>query len=210
LRTGSWRSVAWSQHVFFMESFVDELALAAGRDPLDYRLSLVAKQVRHRDVLERVAAMAGWERRPAEGRARGLALADCFGTVIAEVAEVSLSDRGEIRVHEVTAAVDCGFTVNPNQAEAQIQGGIIFGLSAALHHEITLSDGAVVQRSFPDYEMVRLATAPRVRVEFIESSAELGGLGEPGVPPVAPAVANAVFALTGERLRTLPLQPARA
>ncbi|HEY5666029.1 MAG TPA: molybdopterin cofactor-binding domain-containing protein [Gammaproteobacteria bacterium] len=210
LRTGSWRSVAWSQHVFFMESFIDELAHAAGVDPLAYRRRLLANEPRHLAVLERAAAMAGWGGALPPGRARGVAIAECFGSIIAEVAEISLSASGDIRVHSVDAAVDCGYTVNPNQARAQIEGGIVFGLSAALYQEITVRDGAVVQRSFPDYGMIRLATAPRIRVDFIDSDAELGGLGEPGVPPVAPAVANALFSLTGERLRTLPLRPAAA
>jgi isoquinoline 1-oxidoreductase beta subunit len=208
LRTGSWRSVAWSQHGFFIESFIDELAHAAGRDPVEYRLALLADKPRAFAVLERAAGMAGWDRAVRAGHARGVAVVECFGTVVAEVAEVSMTADGGIRVHRVDAAVDCGYCVNPEQARAQIEGGIIFGLSAALFHEITVRDGAVKQRSFPDYDMLRLATAPRVHVEFLDSDAHLGGLGEPGVPPIAPAVANAVFALTGNRLRTLPLKPA--
>jgi isoquinoline 1-oxidoreductase beta subunit len=205
LRTGSWRSVASSQHGFFMESFVDELAHAAGKDPFEYRRALLRDKPRHRAVLERAAAMAGWGSALPEGRARGIAIVECFGTSVAEVAEVSL-ERGAIRVHRVDAAVDCGLVVNPDQALAQVQGAIIFGLSATLFHEITVRDGAVVQRNFPDYDMLRLANAPRVTVQFLESDAPIGGLGEPGVPPIAPAVANAVFALTGQRLRHLPLR----
>ena len=205
LRTGSWRSVASSQHGFFMESFIDELAHAAGRDPFEYRSALLSYKPRHRAVLERAAAMARWGTPLPEGRARGIAIVECFGTRVAEVAEVSI-ESGAVRVHRVDAAVDCGQVVNPDQALAQIQGAIMFGLSAALFHEITVKDGAVVQRSFPDYDMVRLANAPRVNVEFLESDAPVGGLGEPGVPPIAPAVANAVFALTGQRLRRLPLR----
>jgi isoquinoline 1-oxidoreductase beta subunit len=206
LRTGSWRSVASSQHGFFMESFVDELAAAAGEDPFEYRRSLLAEEPRHRAVLERAAEMAGWGSPPAAGRARGIAIVESFGTVVAEVAEVGLDDEGGIRVYRVDAAVDCGLVVNPEQAAAQIEGGVIFGLSAALFQEITVRGGAVEQRSFPDYEMIRLADAPTVNVAFLESDAVMGGLGEPGVPPIAPAVANAVFALTGRRLRTLPLR----
>jgi isoquinoline 1-oxidoreductase beta subunit len=155
--------------------------------------------------LERVAEMAQWGTAPAEGRARGIAIMESFGSIVAHVAEVSV-DEGRIRVHTVHSAVDCGLVVNPQQAEAQIQGGVVFGLSAALFQEITVRGGAVVQRNFPEYDMVRLATAPEVRVSFIDSGAPIGGLGEPGVPPVAPAVANAVFALTGQRLRSLPLR----
>jgi isoquinoline 1-oxidoreductase beta subunit len=206
LRTGSWRSVASSQHGFFMESFIDELAHAAGRDPLEYRSALLSGKPRQRAVLARAAAMAGWGAALPEGRARGIAIVECFGTTVAEVAEVGIEADGAIRVHRVDAAVDCGLVVNPDQALAQIQGGIVFGLSAALFHEITVRGGAVEQRSFPDYEMIRLANAPRVNVEFLESDAPMGGLGEPGVPPIAPAVANAVFALTGQRLRSLPLR----
>jgi isoquinoline 1-oxidoreductase beta subunit len=206
LRTGSWRSVASSQHGFFMESFVDELAHAAGRDPLEYRSALLSHKPRHRAVLERAAAMASWGTALPEGRARGIAIVECFGTTVAEVAEVSIQADGAIRVHRVDAAVDCGIVVNPDQALAQVQGAIVFGLSAALFHEITVQSGAVVQRSFPDYDMIRLANAPRVTVEFLASEAPMGGLGEPGVPPIAPAVANAVFALTGQRLRSLPLR----
>jgi isoquinoline 1-oxidoreductase subunit beta len=206
LRPGSWRSVSYSSQGFFMESFVDELAHLARRDPLEYRLGLLADKPRHQALLRHVAAMSHWGDAPLPGRARGVAIVECFGTRIAEVAEVSVEANGVIRVHRVDAAVDCGLVVNPGQALAQIQGGIIFGLSAALHQEITVRGGAVEQRSFPDYEMVRLENAPRVHVEFVESDAPMGGLGEPGVPPIAPAVANAVFALTGKRLRSLPLR----
>jgi isoquinoline 1-oxidoreductase subunit beta len=205
LREGAWRSVASSQHGFFLESFVDELAVAAGRDPLSYRLDLLEDHPRHRAVLERVAAMSRWGGSLSEGRARGVAMVESFGSIVAEVAEVSLGSGGQVHVHRVDAAVDCGLVVNPDQAHAQIEGGIIFGLSAALHQEITVRNGAVEQRSFPDFPMVRMAEAPDIHVEFLESNATMGGLGEPGVPPIAPAVANALFALTGERRRTLPL-----
>ena len=206
LRTGAWRSVASSQHGFFVESFVDELAHAAGQDPFEYRRALLEHEPRHRAVLERVAELSGWGAPAPEGRARGIAIVESFGSIVAQVAEVGLDASGQIRVHRVDAAVDCGLVVNPQQAEAQVQGGIVFGLSAALFHAITVRDGAVEQRNFPDYPMIRLADAPRVRVAFVDSGGPIGGLGEPGVPPVAPAVANALFALTGRRLRTLPLK----
>ena len=205
LRTGAWRSVAASQHGFFVESFMDELAHAAGRDPVEFRSELLAEEPRHRAVLERAAQMADWGTAPPEGRARGVAIVESFGSIVAQVAEVGLDANGAIRVYRVDAAVDCGFAVNPQQAMAQIQGGVVFGLSAALYHQITVREGAVEQRNFPDYEMVRLANAPHVNVEFVESGGPIGGLGEPGVPPVAPAVANALFVLTGQRLRSLPL-----
>lgn len=206
LREGAWRSVASSQHGFFVESFIDELAHAAGRDPFEYRRGLLDHEPRHRAVLERAAEMAGWGNALPEARARGIALVESFGSIVAQVAEVSIEDDDRIRVHRVDAAVDCGFVVNPQQAEAQIQGGVIFGLSAALFHRITVRDGAVEQRNFPDYDMVRLGDAPRVNVSFVDSDGPWGGIGEPGVPPLAPAVANAVFALTGRRLRELPLE----
>jgi isoquinoline 1-oxidoreductase beta subunit len=206
LRTGAWRSVASSQHGFFVESFADELAHAAGRDPVAFRLALLEHEPRHHAVLRRAAEMADWGFAPPEGRARGVALVESFGSIVAQVAEVSLEADNTIRVHRVFAAVDCGIAVNPQQAQAQVQGGIIFGTSAALFHEITVRGGAVVQRNFPDYDMVRLANAPRIAVSFVESDALIGGLGEPGVPPAAPAIANAVFALTGRRLRDLPLR----
>ena len=205
LRTGAWRSVAASQHGFFVESFIDELAHAAGRDPVEFRSELLEEEPRHRAVLERAAQMADWGTRPPEGRARGVAVVESFGSIVAQVAEVGLDADGAIRVYRVDAAVDCGFAVNPQQAMAQIQGGIVFGLSAALYHQITVRDGAVEQRNFPDYQMVRLANAPHVNVEFVDNGGPIGGLGEPGVPPVAPAVANALFVLTGQRLRSLPL-----
>lgn len=206
LRTGAWRSVAASQHGFFVESFMDELAHAAGRDPLEYRRALLEEEPRHRAVLERAADMAGWGTSLPEGRARGIAIVESFGSIVAQVAEVGLDANGAIRVHRVDAAVDCGIAVNPQQAQAQIQGGVMFGLSAALFHAITVRNGAVEQRNFPDYEMIRLANAPRVNVSFVDSGGPIGGLGEPGVPPVAPAVANALFVLTGQRLRELPLK----
>jgi isoquinoline 1-oxidoreductase subunit beta len=206
LRTGAWRSVASSQHGFFVESFVDELAHAAGRDPFEYRRALLEHEPRHRAVLERAAELAGWGSPAPEGRARGIAIVESFGSIVAQVAEVGLDASGAIRVHRVDAAVDCGLVVNPQQAIAQVQGGVVFGLSAALFHEITVRGGAVEQSNFPDYPMVRLANAPRVSVAFVDSGGAIGGLGEPGVPPVAPAVANAVLALTGQRLRTLPLR----
>ena len=206
LRTGSWRSVAFSQHGFFVESFVDELAHAAGQDPVEYRASLLGHEPRHKAALLRAAEMANWGGPLPEGHARGIAIVEAFGTIVAEVAEVSVEEDQTIRVHRVDAAIDCGLVVNPQQALAQIQGGINFALSATLFHEITVRDGAVEQQNFPDYPMVQLGNAPAVNAEFIASDAPIGGLGEPGVPPLAPAVANAVFALTGQRLRSLPLR----
>ena len=204
VRLGSWRSVEHSQHGFFTECFIDELAHAAGKEPFEFRRGLLADAPRHRAVLEKAAWIAGWGAPPPAGRSRGIALVESFGSIVAEVAEVEVIE-GRIKVHSVWAAVDCGDVINPDTAAAQIEGGIIFGLSAALFSEITLRDGRVEQTNFVDYPMPKLADSPRITVEFIRSGAALGGLGEPGVPPVAPAVANAVFAATGKRLRSLPL-----
>ncbi|HLS81186.1 MAG TPA: xanthine dehydrogenase family protein molybdopterin-binding subunit [Steroidobacter sp.] len=205
VRTGFWRSVAHSQHGFFTECFIDELAHAAGAEPYEFRRELLADAPRHRAVLERAAWMAGWGAPPPPGRGRGIALVESFGTIVAQTAEVEVVD-GRIKVHRVCVAADCGEVVHPDGAAAQIEGGVLFGLSAALYNEITIRDGRVVQSNFHDYPMALLADAPSIAVEFIESDAPMGGLGEPGVPPIAPAVANAVFAATGKRLRSLPLR----
>lgn len=204
VRLGSWRSVEHSQHGFFTECFIDELARAAGKEPFEFRRGLLADAPRHRAVLEKAAWIAGWGAPPPAGRGRGIALVESFGSIVAEVAEVEVIDS-KIKVHSVWAAVDCGDVINPDTAAAQIEGGIIFGLSAALFSEITIRDGRVEQTNFVDYPLPKLADAPRITVEFIRSGAALGGLGEPGVPPIAPAIANAVFAVTGKRLRSLPL-----
>lgn len=204
---GFWRSVGHSQNSFVTECFLDELAAAAGRDPVAYRRALLQADPRMLAVLDLAAERSGWGTPLAEGRARGVAVVRSFGSIVAEVAEVSVLSTGEIRVHRVTCAIDCGTPVNPGLIEAQVQGGVLFGLTAALHGEITLDKGRVQQHNFYDYEMVRMGAAPEVVVHIIPSTEAPSGVGEPGVPPVAPAVANAVFALTGERLRKLPLRP---
>jgi isoquinoline 1-oxidoreductase beta subunit len=205
VRIGAWRSVAHTQHGFFTESFIDELAHTAGKDPLQYRRELLADKPRHAAVLDKAAEMSGWSTPAPAGRARGIALVESFGSIVAEVAEVEIVE-GRVKVHRVCAAVDCGDVINPDTATAQVEGGIIFGLSAAVFNEVTIAGGRVVQSNFTDLPMPKLADAPSVSVEFIRSGAPLGGLGEPGVPPIAPAVANAVFALTGKRVRSLPVK----
>ncbi len=206
VRTGPWRSVLNSQHGFFKESFIDEMAHAAGRDPYLFRRDLLGEQPRFRTALERAAAMAGWDGSLPPGEGRGIALTECFGTIVAEVAHVVVTPEGDVRVRNVYAAVDCGDVVNTDSATAQVEGGILFGLSAAMVGEITIADGRVVQRNFSDYRMTRLADAPGIAVEFIRSDAHLGGLGEPAVPPIAAAVTNAIFAATGIRVRALPIK----
>jgi isoquinoline 1-oxidoreductase beta subunit len=200
-----WRSVGATHIAFAVESMIDELAHQAGKDPLDYRLALLAKEPRHAKVLETAAEKAGWSTPPAVGRARGLALHESFGSIVAECAEVSIDGKA-IRVHSVTAAVDCGMAVNPLGIEAQVQSSIAFGLSAALYGKLTLTDGEVQQSNFHDYPVVRMHEMPKVSVHIIQSKARMGGIGEPATAPIAPAVANAVFALTKQRIRTLPLR----
>jgi isoquinoline 1-oxidoreductase subunit beta len=201
-----WRSVGNSHTAFAMEGMIDELAKAAGTDPLAYRLALLHKEARHRAVLQLAADKAGWGKPPAAGRARGLALHQSFGSILAQVAEVSVEPGNLIRVHRVTCAVDCGLAVNPLGVEAQLQGAVAFGLGAVLHSELTFKDGRVQQSNFHDYQVLRMNEMPVVDVHIVKSKAKMGGIGEPGVAPVAPAVANAVFALTGQRLRSLPLR----
>jgi isoquinoline 1-oxidoreductase beta subunit len=206
IRTGPWRSVLNSQHGFFKESFIDEMAHAAKKDPYAFRRDLLSDQPRFRAALDKAAAMAGWGSTLPEREGRGIALTECFGSIVAEVAHVAVSPEGKLRVRAVHAAVDCGDVVNTDSAAAQAEGGIIFGLSAALVGEITIAEGRVVQRNFRDYQMIRLADAPQISVEFVRSDAKPGGLGEPCVPPIAAAVANAIFAATGIRVRELPFK----
>jgi isoquinoline 1-oxidoreductase beta subunit len=203
--TGYWRSVGASQNAFTIECFVDELAHAAGKDPLAFRLGLLAHEPRHRAVLELAAERAGWHDKLAKGRGRGIAVYHSYGSWVAQVAEVSVADGGW-RVERVACAADCGTVVNPDAVCAQMEGAVVFGLSAALHGEITLRDGAVVQSGFEDYPILRMRDTPEIEVHLVPSRAHPGGVGEPGVPPVAPAVANALFAATGRRVRRLPLQ----
>jgi isoquinoline 1-oxidoreductase beta subunit len=200
-----WRSVGHSHTAFVVESFVDELAHAAKRDPLEFRRALLVKSPRVWQVLELAAAKAGWGSPVPPGRGRGLAVHESFGSIVAYVAEVAV-EEGQIRVHRVTAAIDCGICVNPLGVRAQVESGLAFGLGAALHSELTMKEGRVVESNFHDYQILRLHEMPRVDVHVVRSRERAGGAGEPGTPPIAPAVANAVFALTGQRLRRLPLR----
>jgi CO/xanthine dehydrogenase Mo-binding subunit len=204
-----WRSVGHSYTCFVIESFIDELAVAAGEDPAAFRQQHLRDSPRHLAVLALVLEKSGWRGTLPPGRRRGLAIQEAFGSVVAEVAEVSVNRDGAIRVHRVTCAVDCGTAINPDIVRQQMEGGILFGLSAALYGEITIEDGAVRESNFHDYRLLRLADSPDIDVHIVPSSEPPSGVGEPGVPPIAPAVANAVFAATGQRLRTLPLGLAR-
>jgi len=161
-------------------------------------------------VLEFVADKAGWGKPLPKGRGRGLAVHEAFGSYVAQAAEVSVSNEGRLRVHRVVCAIDCGPVVNPDIVRAQMEGGIVFGLTAALYGEITFENGRVKQRNFHDYPMVRMHEMPQLEVHIVPSQDKMGGVGEPGVPPVAPAVANALFGLTGKRVRALPLVSAKA
>jgi isoquinoline 1-oxidoreductase beta subunit len=200
-----WRSVGSSQNVFFAESFIDEMAYAAGIDPYDYRRGLLAKSPRHMRVLDLAAEKAGWGSPLPAGRARGIAISASAGSYVAEVAEVSLGSDGQPRVHRVVCAIDCGATVNPGIIGRQAQSAIAYGLSAALYGRITFSNGSVEQHNFNDYPVLRINAMPAVEVHIVPSTEAPGGVGEPPLPPLAPAVANALFALNGRRLRSLPL-----
>jgi isoquinoline 1-oxidoreductase beta subunit len=206
---GYWRSAGHSHNAFFAEGFVDELAHAARQDPVAFRLALLDGLPRHAAVLRLAAAKAGWGTPLPTGRARGAALHASFGSIVAQVLEVGL-DAGEPRVHRVVCAIDCGTVVNPGIVAQQMESGVVFGLTAALHGRIDLDGGVVRQKNFPDYPLLTLARTPRIETHIVASTHPPAGVGEPGVPPVAPALANALFALTGQRLRELPLSLASA
>ncbi len=209
---GPWRSVNATQLGFYTESFMDELALAAGADPYQFRRKHLPEGSRHQKVLDEVARRAGWGSPVPEGVGRGIAIVESFDTIVAEVVDVALKEDGSPKVLRAVAVVDCGTTINPLNAEAQIAGGLIMGLSSAMGEAVTLDKGAVVESNFTDYPILKLADAPPVvQVHFIDSGAKTGGIGEPGLPPASPALANALAALTGKRIRNLPvLTQARA
>ncbi len=210
IQVGNWRSVGASQNGFFSESFMDEMAHAAGQDPYEFRKKHIQKSdlpdaPRYLAVLNKVADMASWATPLPEGKYRGIAILKSFGSIVGQVAEITKTADKQISIDKVYCVIDCGRIVNPDTIEAQMQSGIIYGLTAALYGEITLDNGQVVQQNFPQYEMVRMNTAPTVAVHIMEVDEYPGGVGEPGTPPAAPALTNAIFAATGERVRSLPL-----
>ena len=199
-----WRSVGNSQNGFFFESMLDEVAHAAGKDPYEFRRALLKDTPKLLNVLEMTAKLGNWGKPLPKGSARGIALCESFGSTVGEVAEISVDKGHTLRIHRVAVVIDCGTVVNPDTVVAQMQGGVNFGLTAALFGAINIAKGRVAQHNFYDYQMVRLANAPHIDVEIVTSSGPPTGVGEPGTPPIAPAVANAIFAVTGKRIRTLP------
>jgi isoquinoline 1-oxidoreductase beta subunit len=202
---GFWRSVDHSLHAFFTESFVDELAFAAGRDPYEFRRELLQDKPRYLAVLDLAAEKAGWGEPLAEHQGRGISIHRSFGTIVAEVVDVDVVD-GELRVPRVVCAVDAGYTIHPDGMAAQMESGIAYGMTAALYGEISIRHGAVAQSNFHDYPMLRMDKAPVVETHIINSGEPLGGAGEPGTPPIAPALTNAIFNATGIRIRELPVR----
>jgi isoquinoline 1-oxidoreductase beta subunit len=188
-----------------MECFIDELAHAAGKDPLDFRRALMTKNPKHLAVLNAVAEKAGWGTPLPKGIYRGIAQNAGFGSYVAAVAEVSVSPKGELTIHRIVAGTDCGYAVNPDQIAAQVEGSFVYGLSAMLTSEITIDKGRVVQTNFDTYEVMKLAAMPKVETVLVPSGGFWGGVGEPTIAVAPPAVLNAIFAATGKRIRTLPL-----
>jgi isoquinoline 1-oxidoreductase beta subunit len=203
--TAFWRSVGPSHNVFVAESFIDELAAAAGQDAVAYRRALLDHNPRAKAVLDLVAEKAGWSSPLPKGRGRGIALQNVFGSYLAQVAEVEVAKDGSVRVHRVVCAMDCGTVINPDTVQAQIQSGVIFGVTAALYGEITLKNGRVEQANFDTYQMLRINEAPAIEVHVVKSAEPPGGMGEAGTSGIVPAIANAVFAATGKRLRKMPI-----
>jgi isoquinoline 1-oxidoreductase beta subunit len=199
-----WRSVGHSHSAFVMESLIDELAHSAKKDPLDYRRALLKGHPRHLAALNLAAEKAEWGKPLPKGVSRGIAVHESFGSFVAQVAEVSV-DQGAVKVHRMVCAIDCGLAVNPDSLKAQMESSISFGLGAAMQSEITFKDGKVQQSNFHDYLVMRMSDMPKVEVHIVQSTEKMGGVGEPGLPPVAPAVTNAIFAATGKRIRQLPI-----
>ena len=204
--TGWWRGVGPTHNIFVVESFIDELAATAKKDPVQFRRDLLGKSPRARAVLDLATEKAGWGQPLPKGHGRGVSVQHAFGSYLAQVAEVTVSKGGEVRVHRVVCAVDCGMIVNPDTVKAQMEGGIIFGITAALFGEITIKYGRVEQNNFNDYRLLSINEAPVVEVYLVKSAEAPGGIGEPGTSAIAPAVTNAIFAATGKRIRKLPVK----
>jgi isoquinoline 1-oxidoreductase beta subunit len=185
---------------------IDELAHAAGKDPYEFRRGLLGKNSRHKAALELAAEKADWGKPLPEGRGRGIAVHESFGSYVAQVAEVSVTKDQKVKVHRVVCAIDCGPTVNPDTIHGQMESGVVFGLTAALYGAITLNNGRVKQSNFHDYPMLRMDEMPVIEAHIVPSKEKMGGVGETAVPPIAPAVANAIFAATGKRIRRLPIR----
>ena len=207
ITTAFWRGVGPTHNIFMVESFIDELAAAANKDPVDYRRALLDNSPRAKAVLELAAEKSGWGQKLPPGSGRGISVQFAFGSYLSQVAEVAVAKDGEVRVQRVVCAVDCGMVVNPDTVRAQIEGGIIFGITAVLYGQITLKNGRVEQSNFDNYRMLRMNEAPLVEVHIIKSTEAPGGMGEPGTAAVFPAVTNAIFAATGKRIRKLPVNP---
>jgi isoquinoline 1-oxidoreductase beta subunit len=203
---GFWRTVGWSQSPFAREGFIDELALAAGKDPYEYRRELLKDEKRPLGILDAVAKAAGWGKPLPNGVFRGIATTEPYGSYTAAVVELSVDGTGGIKVHRVVQAIDCGYAVNPDNIAAQLQGSTVFAMTAAMWGEITIKDGRVEQANFDNYRMMRLREMPKVEVVIAPTGGFWGGVGEPGQAPLIPALCNALAAATGKRIRTLPLK----
>jgi len=197
--------VGASVNGYVTEAFIDEMATTAGKDPYQFRRALLAEKPRHRGVLDLVAEKAGWTTPPPQGRFRGIGVHDCFGTITGLVTEISV-EKNVVKVHKITCAVDCGWIVNPDTIKAQMEGGIIYGLTAALKGEITIRDGRVVQSHFGDYQVVRMPEMPVIDVFIVPSTESPGGIGEPSTAVIAGSLVNAIFAETGKRIYSLPVK----
>ena len=202
-----WRSVGASQNGFAVESFLDEVAHAGGKDPVELRRQLLQGHSDWLHVLDTVAQKANWGKAMPKGMAQGVAIVESYGSIVAEVADVSVSKRGEVRVEHVVCAVDCGHVVNPLTVAEQMESGIVYGLTAAFYGQITIEHGRVAEGNFDDYPMLRIDSMPEVETHLaLTGGTKWGGIGEPSVPPIAPAVCNALFKITGKRIRSLPLR----
>jgi isoquinoline 1-oxidoreductase beta subunit len=209
IQTAFWRSVGPSHNIFVVESFIDELAAAAKKDPVEYRRALLDKSPRAKAVLDLAAEKSGWGQPLPKGSGRGVSVQNVFGSYMAQVAEVAVSKDGDVAVKRITCAVDCGIGINPNTIEAQAQSAIVYGLTAVLYGEITLKDGRVEQSNFDNYRALRINEIPAIDIHIIDSGEAPGGMGEPGTCAVPPAITNAIFAATGVRLRKLPIDTSK-